>query len=185
MNKCMQHVDYAHLNSSADRPPFHTPGKVIVHIRINRESVGEERQSANRNFSRQSRSGCVTVPGTRFEINISWNICWTDNVNMPDEACPDTHHIERHDDHKVDADTSARGGKLPVLLQKLPVEGSKLLHRDETENHHSKNSRQNQGNLSRGDGEGSAGEGMMDEVENWVIRNLLGLQFGLQMFFST
>lgn len=35
----MQHVDNAHLNLSADRPPFHTPGKMIVLISINREEV--------------------------------------------------------------------------------------------------------------------------------------------------
>lgn len=72
---------------------------------------------------------------------------------MPDDACPDTHHVERHDDHKVDADTGARSGKLPVLLHKIPVEGSKLLHRNEAENHHSKHGCQNEGNLSRDDGE--------------------------------
>lgn len=68
---------------------------------------------------------------------------------MPDDACPDTHHIERHDDHKVDADTSARGGKLPVLLHKIPVEWSELLHRNETENHHSKHGCQDERNLGR------------------------------------
>lgn len=56
-------------------------------------------------------------------------------------------HIERHDNHEVDADSSARGGKLPVLLYKLPLEGGKLLHGDEPENHHSKHCRQHQGDL--------------------------------------
>lgn len=75
------------------------------------------------------------------------------DINVPDEACPDTHHIERHDDHKVDADSGARGGKLPVLFHKLPVEGSKLLHHNQTENHHGKHGCQNQGNLSREEAE--------------------------------
>lgn len=79
--------------------------------------------------------------------------CWTEYANMTDDACPDTHHIERHDDHKVDADTSARRGKLPVLLNKMPVERGKLLHRNETENHHRKHSCQNEGNLNKDDGE--------------------------------
>ena len=70
-------------------------------------------------------------------------------VNVPDDACPDTHHIERHDDHEVYADTSARRGKLPVLLNEIPVEGSELLHRNETENHHGEDSRQDEGNLSK------------------------------------
>lgn len=72
---------------------------------------------------------------------------------MWDDVCPSTHHIERHDDHKVDADTGARGGELPVLLHKIPVKGSKLLHRNKAENHYSKHCCQNEGNLSRGDGE--------------------------------
>lgn len=76
-------------------------------------------------------------------------LCDSVCVNMPDDACPDTYHVERHDNHKVDADTSARYGKLPVLLHKLPVEGSKLFHYNETENHHSKHSCQNEGNLKR------------------------------------
>lgn len=37
----MQHVDNAHLSLSADKPPFHTPGKMIVLISINREKVEE------------------------------------------------------------------------------------------------------------------------------------------------
>lgn len=74
---------------------------------------------------------------------------------MPVAACPDTYHIERHDNHKVDADTSAGGGKLPVLLHKIPVEGGKFLHRDETENHHSKHGCQNEGDLIRDKEEGT------------------------------
>lgn len=70
-------------------------------------------------------------------------------------ACPDTYHIERHDNHKVDADTSARGGKLPVLLHEIPVEGGKFLHCNETENHHSKHSCQNEGNLNSDKEEGT------------------------------
>lgn len=66
---------------------------------------------------------------------------------------PDTHHVERHDDHEVDADTGARGGELPVLLHKLPVEGGELLHHNETENHHGKHGCENEGNLSRDEGE--------------------------------
>lgn len=58
-----------------------------------------------------------------------------------DDACPDTHHIKRHDYHEVDADASARRSKLPVLLDKVPVEGGKLLHCDETENYNSKHGR--------------------------------------------
>lgn len=85
---------------------------------------------------------------------------------MPDDTCPDTHHVERHDDHKVDADTSARGGKLPVLLHKIPVERSELLHRDEAENHHGKHGCQNEGNLGRDDGGEGSTEGMM-----YVFRN--------------
>lgn len=76
-----------------------------------------------------------------------WNICWTD------DACPDTHHVQRHDDHKVDADAGARRGKLPVLFHKMPVEGSKFLHGNETENHHSKHSCEDEGDLSRATGE--------------------------------
>lgn len=72
---------------------------------------------------------------------------------MPDDACPDTHHIERHDDHEVDADAGARGGKLPVILHKIPVEGSKLFHGNETENHHREHGSQNEGNLKSGDEE--------------------------------
>lgn len=64
-----------------------------------------------------------------------------------DVGPPDTHHIKRHDDHKVDADASSRGGKLPVLLHKLPVKRDKLLHGNETENHHGEHGCQNQGNL--------------------------------------
>ena len=77
----------------------------------------------------------------------------TKHVNVPDDAYPDTYHIERHDDHKVDAHTSARRGKLPVLLNKMPVEGSKLLHCNKTENHNSEHGCQNKGDLSRDDGE--------------------------------
>lgn len=69
---------------------------------------------------------------------------------MPDDACPDTYHVERHDNHEVDADASAGGGKLPVLLHKIPFERSELLHCNETENHHSKHSCQDEGNLNRG-----------------------------------
>lgn len=64
------------------------------------------------------------------------------------QTTPATHHIERHDDHEIDADAGARGGKLPVLLDKVPVEGGKLLHGDEAENHHGKHGRQNQRDLS-------------------------------------
>ena len=35
----MRHVDNAHLDLSANRPPFHTPGKMIEHISINREKA--------------------------------------------------------------------------------------------------------------------------------------------------
>lgn len=59
----------------------------------------------------------------------------------------DTNHIQRHDDHKVDADSSAWGGKLPVLLHKLPLEGSKLLHGNEPKYHHGKHGCQNQRDL--------------------------------------
>lgn len=37
----MRHVDNAHLNLSADRPPSRTPDKMIVLISINREKVEE------------------------------------------------------------------------------------------------------------------------------------------------
>lgn len=68
------------------------------------------------------------------------------------DAFPDTtYHIERHDYHEVDADAGARCGKLPVLLHKIPVDGGKLLHGNETENHHSKHSCQNEGNLNSDD----------------------------------
>lgn len=71
---------------------------------------------------------------------------------------PATHHIERHDDHEVDADAGAGGGKLPVLLDKVPVEGGELLHGDEPKNHHGKHGRQDQRNLSRREeGEGERG----------------------------
>lgn len=75
------------------------------------------------------------------------------NVNVPDDACPDTHHVERHDDHEVDADAGARGGELPVLLHKIPLDSSKLLHCEDTENHHGKHGGQDEGYLSRDDGE--------------------------------
>lgn len=35
----MQYVDNAHLDLSADRPPFHTPDKMIALVSINREKV--------------------------------------------------------------------------------------------------------------------------------------------------
>lgn len=60
-----------------------------------------------------------------------------------------THHIERHDDHKVDTDTGARCCKLPVLLHKLPVKGGKLFHHNKAKNHHSKHSSQDERNLHR------------------------------------
>lgn len=151
-------MNNAHLNLSADKPPFHTPGKMIVLISINREKVEEgkdhekERQrgiSAKKKQLNVFLAADVIDPGTLHWINVWWNICWTVHVNGPDDACQDTHHIQRHDDHKVDADTSARGGKLPVLLDKIPVEGSELLHRYETENHHSKHGCQDEGNLGR------------------------------------
>lgn len=73
----------------------------------------------------------------------------TFRVNAPGEARPDTYHVERHDDHEVDADAGAGGGELPVLLHKVPVEGGELLHGDETENHHGKHSCQNQRDLNK------------------------------------
>lgn len=68
---------------------------------------------------------------------------------MPSGAGPDTHHVERHNDHEVDADAGARCGKLKVILHKVPVDGSKLLHGDESENHHGKHGGQNERNLDR------------------------------------
>lgn len=71
---------------------------------------------------------------------------------VSDEASAVTYHIEGHDDHEIDADASAGGGKLPVLLHKIPVDGGKLLHRNETENHHGKHGSQDEGNLNRHNG---------------------------------
>lgn len=68
---------------------------------------------------------------------------------MSDEASAATYHIEGHDDHEIDADASAGGGKLPVLLHKIPVDGGKLLHRNETENHHGKHGGEDEGDLTR------------------------------------
>lgn len=65
----MQHVVNAHLNLLADRPPFHTPGKMIVLISINREEVEvghdhkTERQTGN---SGPFLAVDVIVPGTNF-----------------------------------------------------------------------------------------------------------------------
>lgn len=76
----------------------------------------------------------------------------------------DTNHIQRHDDHEVDADSSAWGGELPVLLHKLPLEGSKLLHGNEPEHHHGKHGCQDQRDL-----EGRWRD--VNEVSNWNIIN--------------
>lgn len=81
------------------------------------------------------------------------------------EASAETYHIEGHDDHEIDADTSAGGGKLPVLLHEIPVDGGKLLHRDETENHHGKHGGQDEGNLNRFNGGRSAEEEKRRERE--------------------
>lgn len=158
--KYMQHVDNAHLNLSADRPPFHTPGRMIASINTSRGKRLKRVMIVRKRDKQKSQQKCIIksfwlwlwfVPGTKLWINVSWNTCRTVHVHVPEDACPDTHHVERHDDHKVDADASARGGKLPVLLHKIPVEGGELLHGDETENHHSKHGRQNEGDLSQGD----------------------------------
>lgn len=67
----MRHVDNAHLDLSANRPPFHTPGKMIEYISINREKVewsnghDKDRQtgiSAKKGFLAMD----VIAPGTKF-----------------------------------------------------------------------------------------------------------------------
>lgn len=90
---------------------------------------------------------------------------------MSGEASADTYHIQGHDDHEIDADASAGGGKLPVLLHKIPADGGKLLHRNETENHHGKHGSQYQGNLHRGimgGVESSNGEGVAKTRRQYI-----------------
>lgn len=49
MHGCMQHVDNAHPNWSAGRPPSHTPGEMIILIIIN---VGEVEEGRGRSRDR-------------------------------------------------------------------------------------------------------------------------------------
>lgn len=70
-HKFMRHVDNAHLNLSAGRPPFHTPGKMIVLISINRTKVEKgndhEKGEANRSLSKKKKS----ISG--YGRDSSWN----------------------------------------------------------------------------------------------------------------
>lgn len=131
-------MDKAHPNLSADRPPSHTPGEMIKLI-ISSVGEVEEGQETNGKSSEKKRHAI------RSRRSVS------------DEAPADTYHIEGHDDHEIDADASAGGGKLPVLLHKIPANGGKLLHRNETENHHGKHGGQDEGNLKREKMEGCDG----------------------------
>lgn len=45
MHGCMQPVDNAHPNLSADRPPFHTPGGAITLVIINVGEVEEGQET--------------------------------------------------------------------------------------------------------------------------------------------
>lgn len=151
----------AHLNLSAGRPPFHTPGEMIALISINRRNVqkGHECEREAEESQMKCLSGCVWDSSWNKVLN---NCCLTVCADMPDDARPDTYHVERHDDHKVDADTRSRCGELPVLLHIIQFEGSKLFHCNQTENHHSKHSRQDEGNLR-----GGKEEGVIHVFKNW------------------
>lgn len=93
---------------------------------------------------------------------------------VSDEASAATYHIEGHDDHEIDADASAGGGELPVLLHKIQVDGGKLLHGDETENHHGKHGGQDEGNLNRHDGgrEMRHLDGKPSHRDTHILRNI-------------
>lgn len=71
----MQHVDNAHLNLSADRPPFHTPDKMIVLISINKVKVEEgnehEQERQTGNSAKKKKKNEISLSGCGCDS--SWN----------------------------------------------------------------------------------------------------------------